>query len=280
MPFESMMRPQTLSHKVDHEKGQKSSVCPSGCEVVMYTDMLEFRSYTHVTESHDHPFWQVVLPVRGRLDMEVGGRAGFVQPGQGAVIPAGTAHAFQAEGDNRFLVADVKSLVPEGHATERFGRHAFFGIAPPIKALLDYRAAASEFSSELAGHWVALLLSSLAQTPPADRGAGMVVERAIAFMAKSLAEPISVTDIAAAAEVPVHRLNAAFRALEGVSPYAHLTRLRFERALDLLVETRLPIAEIAGLTGHSDQSALTRRLRKHMGIGPAAYRRARLSQTA
>lgn len=212
--------------------------------------------------------------------MEVGGRGGCVQPGQGAVIAAGTAHAFQAEGDNRFLVADVKSLLPDGHVAERFGRHAFFGIAPPIRALMEYRTAAAEFSSELDGHWVALLLSSLGQTPKADRRASIVVERASSFMAAHLAAPITVSEIAAASEVPVHRLNAAFRALHGKSPYAHLTQLRFERALDLLVETRLPIAEIAGITGHSDQSALTRRLRKHIGIGPAAYRRARLSQMA
>ena len=239
----------------------------------MHVDALEFRTYGRVTESHDHDFWQIVLPVKGKLDMEIGGRAGAGRQEQGAVIPAGTQHAFQAGGDNRFLVADVRSLRPDGLMEERFGRQAFFGMARPLQALLEYRTAAPAFSADMAGHWCSLLLAALGDAPQADQASAKAVERATAFMVRNLERQITVTDIASAAGVAVHRLNAAFRTIRGRTPYAQLTHMRFEKALQLLSETRLPISEIADLTGHADQSALTRRLKKHAGISPAAYRR-------
>lgn len=240
----------------------------------MSLDMLEFRTYAAVTESHEHDFWQIVLPVAGSLDMEVGGRAGAVRPGQGAVIPAGTRHAFQASGANRFLVADVRSLAPEERSVERFSRDAFFGMEAPVRALIDYRMNTVAPAPDMAGHWCSLLLAALGEMPGQDRAAAQAVERAVRFMQSRLAEPITVADMADAAGLSVHRLNAAFRRVHGTSPYAHLTRLRFEQALHLLAETRLPIAEIAELTGHADQSALTRRLKKLAGTSPAVYRRA------
>jgi AraC-like DNA-binding protein len=238
-------------------------------------DVLEFRSYAEETRSHDHDFWQVVLPVRGCLDMDVGGRSGAVLPGQGVVIPAGTSHAFQAGGDNRFLVADVKSLALDDRAVSRFGNRPFFGVAPALQALVDYRRSASSFPGDLAAHWCAMLLVALGEAPVLDDRQADAVRKAVAFMRAEMARPVTVQEMADAAGLPAHRLNAAFHRLHGKSPYAYLTELRFREALRLLAETRLPIAEIADLTGHADQSALTRRLKRHAGVSPAVYRRAR-----
>jgi len=52
-----------------------------------------------------------------------------------------------------------------------------------------------------------------------------------------------------------------------------LMEMRLDAALDLLANTELPIADIALLTGHADQSALTRRLRQSRGITPLRFRK-------
>ncbi len=235
-------------------------------------DRLDFRSYRKETERHHHAFWQVVLPVRGQLDMEIDGRAGAVGQRCGALIPAGLEHAFEAGGENRFLVADVESLALPDAMADRFALRPFFQIPPAVRALVDFSRGVGG-QSMLAGAWSTLLLAALDQPAPSNRHEKPVA-RTIRFMEARLAEPLTVSDLVEAAGIPEHRLHQAFHAVHGVSPYAFLSRMRLEKALRLIEETRLPLGEIAALTGHADQSALTRRMRQHGYPSPAAHRRA------
>ncbi len=238
-------------------------------------DRLDFRSYRAETERHAHPFWQVVLPVEGRLEMEVDGRGGAVRSGQGVLIPPGIDHAFEASGENRFLVADVESL-PLGEAeTERFATRSFFPVSGPVKALVDYRAA-TPLPSDAVGHWCALLLTALsgAETDDTLVGEAAGLERAIALMQAHLSESVTIEALCRAARLPAHRLTRAFRLAHGESPYAFLTGLRLTEARRLLRRTTLPLAEIAARTGFADQSAMTRHMRRKGWPTPAAYRRA------
>jgi len=57
------------------------------------------------------------------------------------------------------------------------------------------------------------------------------------------------------------------------TPFAHVTRLRLDLAMDLLRDTRLSIADIAQRAGYADQSALNHALKKNRNLTPAAVRR-------
>jgi len=70
---------------------------------------------------------------------------------------------------------------------------------------------------------------------------------------------------------PVY-LTRAFRKLTGESPGHFLSRIRVRNAIERLTNTEMSIAEIALVTGFSDQSHLTRALKQQTGITPAAFR--------
>jgi AraC family transcriptional regulator len=70
---------------------------------------------------------------------------------------------------------------------------------------------------------------------------------------------------------PVH-VARVFRRLERCSIGDYIRRLRVEHARRALVGTRRPIAEIALEAGFSDQSHLTRLMKRSLGITPAALR--------
>lgn len=53
----------------------------------------------------------------------------------------------------------------------------------------------------------------------------------------------------------------------------YIRKLRIEKASSLLADSRHSIAEIAYITGFSDQSHFTRIFKKHMGKSPSAYKR-------
>src|ERR1700679_3253730 len=78
---------------------------PSG--VAMAQLALDLRSYPDEVRAHDHPHHQVILALEGALDMEIGTRSGRVDSGRGALVPAGTMHAFAGIGRNRFVTLDI-----------------------------------------------------------------------------------------------------------------------------------------------------------------------------
>jgi AraC family transcriptional regulator len=71
---------------------------------------------------------------------------------------------------------------------------------------------------------------------------------------------------------PVH-LARAFRRYFHVSPSEYVSRCRIWHARELLVTSRLPLAQIAIEVGFSDQSHLTSAFRRETAMTPAAYRR-------
>jgi len=66
-----------------------------------------------------------------------------------------------------------------------------------------------------------------------------------------------------------------FRATFAISPREWLTRKRLERAANLLIETRLGVAEIAAETGFNDPRFFARQFRRLFGQSPIQYRNRR-----
>jgi AraC-like DNA-binding protein len=69
---------------------------------------------------------------------------------------------------------------------------------------------------------------------------------------------------------PFHLLRTFRRAL-GMTPHAYVTQMRVTRARHLL-RAGLPITQVALETGFNDQSHLTRRFKKIVGVTPGQYR--------
>jgi AraC family transcriptional regulator len=88
------------------------------------------------------------------------------------------------------------------------------------------------------------------------------------------------SELAAAAGVhPVH-LSRAFRAAYGCAPGEYLRRLRIEHAQRLLVESRMPLAQVARSVGYYDQSHFTAVFRRETGTTPARYRARHVSSAS
>jgi AraC family transcriptional regulator len=82
----------------------------------------------------------------------------------------------------------------------------------------------------------------------------------------------SVSDLAREAGVhPVH-LARVFRKVTGVSPGEYLQRARADRACDLLLNSEMPLSEVAAECGFYDQSHMTRILRRYSQTTPKALR--------
>lgn len=120
----------------------------------------------------------------------------------------------------------------------------------------------------------ALLLARHAQNgrPPAPVHADAVrVERMKAALSEALAEPLTLTHLAARVGLsPFHAARLFSRAV-GMPPHAWRNQLRLNRARGLLRQG-VALAQVAAATGFVDQSHFSRHFKRAYGVAPGRWR--------
>jgi AraC family transcriptional regulator len=92
------------------------------------------------------------------------------------------------------------------------------------------------------------------------------------FIEESINSNISMTELANLMQLSVFHFNRKFTKQFGISPHTFVTKKRVDLATKLLSTTSLPIKAISAQCGFSDQSHMTRLLRRFIGLTPAAFR--------
>ena len=71
------------------------------------TTQIALKHYATEVCSHSHDFVQLVLPITGIFELEIGYQVGRVNANTAAYIPAGETHCFAGSQDNLFVVEDL-----------------------------------------------------------------------------------------------------------------------------------------------------------------------------
>jgi len=234
---------------------------------------LSLRSYGPKAYTHAHDHVQVVLPLAGGMAMEVGGRGDEVDVRQGVFIAPGISHTQAANAHNCFLILDC-GLEDLGDAgCERLAAQPYLAISAATRQLLDYielRRVGDVLPHALARHCLPLLLQQLAADAPVAARLRRLLQRI--ETAPGAAWPVE--RMAAEVHLSSSRLHALFKRELDTSPQAWLAELRLRKVIEALAESDMPIAALAVDGGWSDQTSLTRAMRRATGHTPAALRRA------
>ncbi|MCC5838874.1 MAG: helix-turn-helix domain-containing protein [Opitutales bacterium] len=107
-----------------------------------------------------------------------------------------------------------------------------------------------------------------------DRHEDVVIRKAVQFIRNSLLEPLPMSRIAAAAHVSESSLHRRFRRVLGYTPAEEVRRQRLRRALKLLRETHLPLADVSERCGYAESSQLSRAVKGETGMTPKGFRQA------
>src|ERR1700683_902777 len=99
------------------------------------------------------------------------------------------------------------------------------------------------------------------------------LQRARDFINVNLAHDPSIPEIAHECGLSSGYFARAFKRSTGVPPYKWLTKMRVERAKELLKDPRCELADIAQLCGFVDQSHFTRVFSRSEGYSPGRWRR-------
>ncbi|KFI08353.1 AraC family transcriptional regulator [Massilia sp. BSC265] len=235
---------------------------------------LHLRSYGETRTSDRHAFGQLVLPVSGEVALEIEGRQARLDPLCVAVVAPGAWHSECSSVSNQSLIVDLDADTFARGPWQRLLERPFGTIGPAARKLVEFMgilAATRPPAPSVLQGWTPLLLDTL------DLGAPRPASRLAALLARIEAEPglpWTTDSMARTAGLSLSRLHALFREERDSTPHDWLLDCRLRRACEWLAGSERPVAEIALATGFSEQSALTRAMRRAMDTTPAAYRRA------
>ena len=99
-----------------------------------------------------------------------------------------------------------------------------------------------------------------------------MVRRALTFIREHACEPIGISDVLAAVPLSRRPLELRFKRDTGRTLQKEIWRVRLERAKEMLIETDLPVAEIAERCGFSEPQRMTEVFGRELGIAPGAFR--------
>lgn len=229
---------------------------------------LSIRSYSRMRKGHKHDYHQLVLPLRGVINIELEAYSGKVAPGECVVIKQTQYHHFTANQEARFVVADM-AILPENllHSDS-----VVFSITPPLNAYLSFieKQLENQANSTLEHAMFQtffLLLAEQAQTKQLDHR----IRAVVAHILDNLAENLPIKHLTTIACLSQTQFKKCFTEQLGLSVSKYITQQRLEKAKALLINTDYPIQIIAEQVGYHDVSAFSRRFSSYFGLSPRAF---------
>ncbi len=252
------------------------------------------------TSRHAHEFTELVLVVAGR-GRHVSDLARTIGPGDGFVIPVGTAHGYQETAGLELwnvLFSRRRLPVPWLDLAVAPGWHVLFGSQAQQRRIVDFhlpeerlREAATllidldaELRQRQGGYQFAamarfmrlllLLVRSIDLTPGRSTDAPARMGRLIRHLNEHYAEEMTLAQMAGLAGMSPRGLLRHFRNATGRTPLDHLLHIRVAKAAELLLgHPGLGVGEIAVRVGFAEANYLARQFRRIVGVTPTGFRR-------
>ncbi|WP_019914792.1 response regulator transcription factor [Paenibacillus sp. HW567] len=112
----------------------------------------------------------------------------------------------------------------------------------------------------------------LMEIDPGTEGMGEPVKEALAFVEQHLHEQLTMAEVAGRIHLNASYFSVLFKEQTGVPFSEYLSRLRIQRAKELLLQTRLPIGEIGERVGYRTDKYFIKVFKSLEDMSPSRYR--------
>lgn len=205
------------------------------------------------------------------------------------LLPAGTAAAWQDDGETTMIVVHLNQAIVHSAAESMGIDEARIAIPPhlqlrdpqiqhialALKAELESqdpygRVYAESLGLALASHL--LRKYAMPRTHRPNDVSKRRLQRVMEYVHEHFTRDLSLVELANVADVSPSHLKTVFRQTTGLPVHQYIIRLRVEYAIRLTLESKLPLSEIAIIAGFANQSHMARLTRRIIGTSPGSLR--------
>jgi len=234
------------------------------------SDSLSIRAYSKTRRGHSHHYSQLVMPLKGVINIELDGFQGKVSPGECVIIHSNVVHHFTAEENARFVVADLNTLPQNLQQSEV----PVFSISDSLNRYLGFIE--QQLQQQVNQQLEQLMLQTfllLLEQQTLIRQLDNRIRAAQFYLTEHLADDLSIDHLAKIACLSPTQFKKLFRQQMSMTVMQYLRQQRMERARALLVNTDCPVQLVAEQVGYLDASAFSRRFSEYFGLKPSEMTR-------
>lgn len=232
-------------------------------------NLLSIRSYSTKPSRHSHPFNQLVLPLRGAIEIGVDHFSGKVSPGECVLVRIQEEHWFTADPEARFVVADIQHLPANLLMSPRI----VFAIHPSLSHYLAFIE--SQLEHQINPHLEKamfdvfyLLLAEQALLPKVDHR----IRAALCFIEQNIGQKLQIGSLAKHACLSETQFKKLFKQQTGTTVMSYVTQLRMEKAQALLTHTDYSLQRVGEQIGYQELSAFSRKFSQYFGFSPSQFK--------
>lgn len=208
--------------------------------------------------------------------------------GEVVLLPAHTPSFWRTELPRDNLHLDLSPHWLEkvsGQEAASLGLRSCFGKADPVLtqlvqvlllALDDHSGLQPAFADGIAASVAIHLLEHYRLPGQAAKSAPGLTARQLrhlqAYVLDHLDQPLSVEQLAAEVQLSAWHFARCFKASCGLTPHRFVLQQRLQRARTLLLESRLPVGEIARQLGFASAPHFSQAFARHWGLSPLRLR--------
>ncbi len=248
----------------DSSQSIRLAGCPPWTEINFHT-----WGAGRTLDRHAHPYLQLILVLRGQLDVDWGEGWQAVRAGEVHVLPPDRPHRLRSpQGHGQFGINCRTQGDERGLLTA-----LLVGARPAVRSWPAGVAAAHAVRGGLTDRLAIAQALDRAALDLLD-GGDRPIDRLIPWLTARTGQPIDVARTARDLGTSRSRLQAECRVRHGCG-VAHLhERLRLEAAAALLLgEPAASLETIAARCGYLDNPGFSRAFRRHFGLPPGRWRR-------
>lgn len=289
-----------MSHLYSHHAVQEEVIHSNQVplsEFVDHFDTFANRSFP----SHWHHELEIQLIISGCAKYHINGVDYTVGEGSAIYIAPETVHMMQGEVPGtvgydivllpQFLVHLLQEIHCDKHAlplTERRpdalviapDRKESHGILEAMRKMYYMERSYPAYDIFLLEHILEIWRNLLSLFPASRQGStdegqklrDQRMKAMLSYIWEHYAQPITIQDIAASANISKSECFRCFSELSKTTPIEYINQFRLLQAAQALTSTNKSISDICYMTGFNNTSYFTKKFREQYGMTPKAYR--------
>jgi AraC-like DNA-binding protein len=232
---------------------------------MLLTNRIDIRSYQTESCHHTHDFAQLVLPIAGSMELEVGHYSGIINGDAGIYIAPNERHCFAGSHENLFLVVDI--------TTDLFKQRCeILNLTASTKKFIQFTQHYLTHNNErdvFSDSLVKQLLLHLSVKSFASLD--QKIMRAKTWIDANFTSPVNVNTVAKHCHLSISQLQRRFKQNLGATLGEYWRMKKLQHAKWLLSIGNLSIEAIAFAVGYENLSAFSRRFSQIFRESPSQW---------